>query len=204
MTATEKWDDPFFFDLTPENKLIFLYLLDKCNHAGIIDFNEKIASFLTGLKVSRSEILEAFKGRVIVLKSGKLFIPKFIEFQYGELVENNNTHKSVISLLKKEGVFEGLGSPLQGDKDKDKDKDKDIDKENEVQNFEKTLSDCILIAQKDEKWIRLNSTNQKELEGFKEKLEKEGIYFKTPIDFKTHFSRWKAKQPQQPTKHLKL
>jgi uncharacterized protein YdaU (DUF1376 family) len=54
---------------------------------------------------------------------------------------------------------------------------------------------CIEISLKDERWIRLNKTNVTELQIFKTKLETEGINYKTTIDFKTHFARWKKKQP---------
>jgi hypothetical protein len=194
MTATEKWDDPFFFELCPEHKLVWIYLLDKCNHAGVIEFNEKMASFIIGFNVSKDSILNAFSAKIKVLESGKWFIKKFIDFQYGELTETNNTHKSVINILKKEGAYEGLNSPLQGDKDKDKDKDKEKDKDN---TGEIELNNCLEIALKDESWVRLNKTSKAELEIFNKKLLAEGIYYKLPIDYKTHFSRWKKKDPQE-------
>lgn len=69
--------------------------------------------------------------------------------------------------------------------------------ENRNENEDKDINTCISIALKDEKWVRINSTNEKELEIFKTKLEKEGIYYKLPIDFKSHFSRWKKKEPAE-------
>lgn len=175
MTATEKWDDPFFFNLSCENKLIWIYLLDKCNHAGIIDFNEKVASFFIGSPIAKKDIVTIFKDRLQVLPSGKFYIPKFIEFQYGELVETNNTHKSVLAILKKEGVAETI----------------------QISPSDIEISECMEISLKDEKWVRLNSTNRKELELFNENLNKQGIYYKTPIDYKKHFSNWKKKQPDE-------
>ncbi len=62
---------------------------------------------------------------------------------------------------------------------------------------EEGLDTCIDIALRDERWIRLNSTSVTELQVFKTKLEKESINYKTPIDFKTHFARWKKKQPPE-------
>jgi hypothetical protein len=64
-------------------------------------------------------------GRIEVL-GDKWFMPKFVEFQYGnELNEDNRVHRSVIEMLKKEGAYKGLVRAIQGCKDKDKDKDKD-------------------------------------------------------------------------------
>lgn len=39
MTVTEKWDDPWFVALSPQAKLIFEYLRDKCDHIGIWKVN---------------------------------------------------------------------------------------------------------------------------------------------------------------------
>jgi hypothetical protein len=121
LTASEKWDDPWFCDLDANYKLAWLYLLDKCNHAGIWSPNFKLMEFHLGFQPR----IGGFGGRVVALKDGKWFIPKFIDFQYGELNPENRAHLSVIHILKKEGASKPLVSPLQGDKDKDKDKDKD-------------------------------------------------------------------------------
>ena len=43
-TATEKWDDPFFCNLEAKYKLAWIYLLDKCDNAGIY-FIHEISSF---------------------------------------------------------------------------------------------------------------------------------------------------------------
>lgn len=124
-TATEKWIDPWFCSLTPINKLFWIYLLDNCDHAGIWKVNWPLVKFhLWEEKIDP----ELFSGRIIVLSSDKWYIPKFIEFQYGELNETNNTHKSVLKILEKEGVFEGLDSPLAGLQYKGLDKGLDKDK----------------------------------------------------------------------------
>ncbi len=133
-TATEKWDDPWFFDLSDRSRIAWIYLLDKCNHAGIWVANWKLAEFYL-----RSPLdISAFGDRVVRLREDKYFIPKFIEFQYGTLSEFNRAHVSVIGVLKREGVENKvLISPLRGAKDKDKDKAKDKDKESSIgfENF---------------------------------------------------------------------
>lgn len=121
MTATEKWNDPWFSELSVINKLFWLYLLDNCNHAGIWEYNERLLKFHLGSDFEIDKV--AFKDKIKEYKPGKYFISNFVDFQYGELKEENRAHLSVMSLLKKEGVYKPLKSPLQGDKDKDKDKD---------------------------------------------------------------------------------
>lgn len=194
MTATEKWDDPFFFDLSPENKLIWIYLLDKCNHAGVIEFSERLASFATGLELKSANILQVFKSRIEVLESGKWFIKKFIDFQYGELSDTNRTHVSVKNILIKEGVIKPLTSPLQGGKDTITDKDKDKDNEN-LPIF--SVEHCIAVAMNDDTWVQDNKVTVKELEVFVKFLRATGVTEKNPKDFKSHFYFWKRKEPPE-------
>lgn len=106
--ATDIFDDPWFIELSPEYKLFWIYLLLRCNHAGIWQVNFKLANFhLFGLdtKVSEKEALELFKGRIEVLKQGYWRIVKFVEFQYGEL-GNSNVHQSVKKELQRFGIMD--------------------------------------------------------------------------------------------------
>ena len=144
-TDTGKWDKGFFSNLTPEMKLAWLYLCDKCNHAGIWDINIKLLNFQTGLEIDVVNLQNAFGDKIFV-KKNKMVILGFIPFQYGVLRETNIAHKSVISLIKNEKLESRLLgatlaptlAPTLGDsiapkdKDKDKDKDKEMDKDKEI------------------------------------------------------------------------
>ena len=136
-TDSNKWDDPFFFDLSNEHRLLWIYILDKCDHAGMFKINKRMIEFCVGIKFDRNEIEGVFKGRLQTLNDEKWFIPKFIEYQYGTLAENNRVHNSIIQILKKEGVFKGClkGIHTLKDKDKDKDKEQDMDKEKDDVGF---------------------------------------------------------------------
>lgn len=118
-TATEKWDDPWFFELSPLEKLFWIFILDKCDHAGIYRPNKALIRVYLG----EMPALEKFNERIVFLTPEKWFIPKFIEFQYGTLNSQNRAHQSVISVLQKEGAYKPLTSPLEGAKDKEKEKD---------------------------------------------------------------------------------
>lgn len=134
MTATEKWNDPWFSTLPIQHKLFWIYLLDNCNHAGIWEANIPLLKFHLGDNYEMEKDL--FENKVFEYSPGKYFIQNFIDFQYGELKEDNRAHLSVINILKKEGLYKTLISPLQGDKDKDKDKDIDKDKDKDKDNAE--------------------------------------------------------------------
>lgn len=132
-TATEKWVDPWFCSLTPINKLFWIYLLDNCDHAGIWQVNWPLVKFHIWEEVIDHTL---FGNRIVVITSQKWFIPKFLEFQYGELNPENKVHSSVLRLLEREGVdFKGLDSPIDGAKDKEKAKDKDVVGKYKVSEF---------------------------------------------------------------------
>ena len=126
MTDTDKWKKRFLKDLNYANKLLWLYILDDCNHAGIWDIDLEVASIRIGLEVDFID-LELFKDKIVIFDNNeKVFIPDFIDFQYGELNPNSNVHKSVIALLDKynlQGYVKGLQGVQSTLKDKDKDKD---------------------------------------------------------------------------------
>ena len=126
-TDTNKWNKESFQEMSIELKLIWLYLCDNCDHAGIYDLNLGLMSFQLGIKITMEDLM--MLGDKIEITSSKIFIPNFIEFQYGELNHLNRVHASVIKCLESFSKNKTLISPLQGAKDKDKDKDKAKDKE---------------------------------------------------------------------------
>lgn len=101
--------------------------------------NFKVASFFLG-EVTEEWAMEFMIGKAIPVNGTKWFIPKFIEFQYGELKVNNRAHVSVIDKLRKYGLIDSenklLASPFQGAKDKSKEKEQDKVKEQEQDTAE--------------------------------------------------------------------
>lgn len=142
-TDSAKWDDPFFADLSNEYKLLWIYILDKCDHAGIFKVNTKMAEFCIGTKFDWKAVQGVFTGRIQTLNGEKWFIPKFIKFQYGVLAKQNRVHNSIIQILKKEGVFKPLKRSVNGRKDKDKEQDKDM-----VKDMEKDIIDDLNLILK--------------------------------------------------------
>ena len=114
MTDTDKWKKRFIRELKPKHKLLWLYILDDCNHAGIWEIDLDVASIRVGEAVGYKD-LDVFGNKIIMLDNNeKCFIPDFIDFQYGELNPNSNVHKSVILLLSRynlEGYMKGTQTP---------------------------------------------------------------------------------------------
>lgn len=135
-TESAKWADPWFRGLEPSHKFAWLYLLDNCDTAGVIDLDKPLAEFQIGMKVHWHEFLEACDGRVAELECGKWWIVGFIKFQVGEISEECRAHKPIIKSLEKHNLSElyqkgidrvsipSLGTVQDKDKDKDKEKDK--------------------------------------------------------------------------------
>ena len=113
-TDTDKWKKGFIRGLPPKYKLLWLYILDDCNHAGIWDIDFEVASIRIGIKINEKEAINYFAEQIKIFDKGqKWFVPKFIDFQYGTLNENSRPHQAVIKLLDKYDVYniEGI-SPV--------------------------------------------------------------------------------------------
>lgn len=109
-TDTEKWKKPFIRGLEGAYKLLWFYILDDCDHAGIWQVDFEVARIRIGEQVDKETAKKLFGDRVIEFAPFKWFLPDFIFFQYGELSEKNRMHKSVIDILTKNNL--GACKPL--------------------------------------------------------------------------------------------
>lgn len=138
---TDIFKKSFTRSLTGAYKLLFIYIINDCNHAGIWDVDLEIAGMRCGFNFDEETAKKEFGDKIIIFDSGKKwFIPSFVSFQYGELNSTNKAHNSVIQILKKYSLnceIKPLPSPLVGAKDKDKDMVKDKDITNTPVNFQK-------------------------------------------------------------------
>lgn len=133
-TATEKWEDPWFRSLKPAQKLLWLYVLDRCDLAGVLDLDLDLAEFCIGAKVNLGE----FGDRIVKINGGtKVWVRRFIEFQYKCRLDDLDpaipVHKKVLEIVKKyslstidtHGGGTGVGIDTHKEEDKEEDKDKD-------------------------------------------------------------------------------
>lgn len=134
-TETSKWDDPWYRKLSPEFKLGWQYLTDRCDVAGVIELDRELANFRIGAEIDWDGLLVASDGRIEKLPKDKLWIASFCAFQYGELSEACNAHKPVFASLRKHSlltrVLNGYQNPTSRVQEQEQDKDKDKDKEGE-------------------------------------------------------------------------
>ena len=124
---TKIWDKAWFRKLKPETKLLWIYMLTKCDHAGILDGDWEAASFFIGSKINDRRLPSIIKDKMVPIDDDQYFIPSFVEYQYGQLRSNSRPHLSVIKRLEDKGLNDYLQRVTinnQTLKDKDKDKDK--------------------------------------------------------------------------------
>jgi hypothetical protein len=192
-TDTEKWKKPFIRGLQGAYKLLWLYICDDCDHAGIWQVDIEVAAIRIGEKIDSKEAIKSFDEKIIIFDKGnKWFIPSFLEFQYPSgLNPDNRAHNSVIILLEKYNLRisnnKPLISPLEGSMDMDMVKDMDKDK---VKGEKKVkFKENILLTQKEH--LQLIAEFGENVNDFYEylsayKIEKS---YKTKSDYLT-IKRW--------------
>lgn len=154
LTDSNKWNDNWYSNLPIDIKLVWNYLLDTCDHAGVYKVNLKLLRFQTDCDKTETAILEYLKGRIYI-KGDKWFIPKFITFQYQNFFTSNtpaiksarellishsiiqpneNSFDKIIEELNKPSItlIEPLPNHYITTKDKDKDKDMVMDMDTDM------------------------------------------------------------------------
>lgn len=115
MTRTEKWGDPWFRKLKPAQKLLWLWMLDNCDIAGVVDIDIEKVHFET---LAKGELNEDFDGRVIPLSGTRYWIRGFIEFHQkcgmDQLNPENRFHKAILRKIEQYGLFDLSGRGLEG------------------------------------------------------------------------------------------
>ena len=60
-TDCDKWRDPWFRRLSVQAKLVWLWLLDNCDNAGVIDVDIELAAFQIGEEIKRDALNNELK-----------------------------------------------------------------------------------------------------------------------------------------------
>lgn len=75
---------------------------------------------------------------------------------------------------------------------------------NDTDIYKYSIEKCKEIALKDDKWVRLNKTNETELNRFNEYLQKQSIYELNPAEYKRYFHHLKEKKPDKVKQKLTI
>lgn len=165
--STAFWSDPFIEELTPIEKLLFLYLItnEKTNMLGVYEASNKKISFETGIELEMvSKCLERFESLGKVKRVGNwIILVNFLKHQSF----NTNMKKSAID------TYNGLPNEL-------KINDLDINKSNPSEGFER-LSKGFGMVRKVE--VEYKIEYKEEVEGEEEKNDNN-----FPLDLDSLFS----------------
>jgi hypothetical protein len=117
ITHPEKWDDPWFSELSKDAGWVFLYLCDKVNHAGFLEFNARKVAFET--KTDQKDLQTLILGELtyqkeeevgivtpsVIHHKGWIFLPKYIRRQGNWPVNpRNRAHWKIQELVLEQAV----------------------------------------------------------------------------------------------------
>ena len=104
-TVTEKWEDVWFTGLTIEQKVLWLYICDRCDCAGFWEINLKLAAFQSGIPPNK--IQGAFEGLIrgyhVSTDERYVWLRNFVKHQGNlPLNEYNKAHVGIINRFKEQ------------------------------------------------------------------------------------------------------
>ncbi len=115
LTDSEKWMDSWFRRLPTNCKILWVYILDRCDLAGVWEIDLELFELLSGSKVKMVEFQEKFADRAYFFDNGrKVWIRKFIEFQNGKLDPESKSPiiGSVLKCLRSHNLLDASGYPI--------------------------------------------------------------------------------------------
>ena len=136
-TDSLKWNDDWYISLTNEYKVVWQWLLDNCNHAGICKRSMALLNLMCKTNIKEDEMIKVMDGRIIKIENN-WFIPKYLKFQYSTLLSEKPAVISVVKELFSANCIKLIPESFGNDykiigksfehhlrivKDKDKDKD---------------------------------------------------------------------------------
>ena len=85
-----KWEKEWFLSLEINDKLVWLYLLDNCDEAGLWNVNWRLCSMLTSVPLT--ECPKALKHQIVKTNHDKVvYIKDFMEFQYPDYLSKKSS-----------------------------------------------------------------------------------------------------------------
>jgi len=107
-TSTEIWNEDWFLEMPSEYKMLWFFMLAKCDHAGVWRPNKKTFEIVTEFTLDLEKCLNYFnagKDRILVTGKKNWWIIDFFVFQYGSTFNiNNKLHKSIYIIYNQENI----------------------------------------------------------------------------------------------------
>jgi hypothetical protein len=213
-TDTEKWKDDWFLSLSNDYRIVWQWLLDNCNHAGICKPSINLLNMMCNTKLTDEVLFEVFNDRLFNYNTF-WFIPKFLKFQYGSLNSKKPAVVSVIKELKKHNLIHLIEEQLFNDsiiiteslpndydiiKDKDKDKVKDKDvlllkgKKYLSEDFKELPNQYFQVIIEQMKIVKQTDVNRNQIESLWESFKLEKLtgetYYNNESEVYKYFVNW--------------
>ncbi|MBO6622463.1 MAG: hypothetical protein JJ892_12265 [Balneola sp.] len=106
------WDEPVFFNLTSEQKLLYKYLWERSDIAGVCLLNYPVISMYVGFEVNNETIdrlVISLDGEAEKIDKQSIWFKEFVRFQQkesgGSLSLTSPPHKSAVNQLNKAGIY---------------------------------------------------------------------------------------------------
>ena len=119
--------------LTPAQKALWIYLVNACDVAGVVECDLEAMSFAINTKITMKDV-EALGNQIEQFDGNKLHIVDFVSFQFGQLSPACKPHIPILKLIAKydfERVSKGYPKGINTLEEKEKEMDKEEDKEKE-------------------------------------------------------------------------
>ena len=109
-TDTGKWKRPWFRALGLHAKVLWQYLCDECDHAGVWVADFELTSFQVGFKVDEERLANWLGDKLVKVDRDAYLIPSFLEFQYGTNDKQFSAKTSALKRLTLLGLIDESGS----------------------------------------------------------------------------------------------
>lgn len=99
-TETDKWKDCWFLDLSPEAKLVFIFLCETCDTAGFCQRHDRMTSAFTGVPQDRLEAIYGALSKSVIQRENLFWVANYLHHQKNlPLNYENNAHKGAMESL---------------------------------------------------------------------------------------------------------
>ena len=140
----EIWDKEWYMELSPRLKCLANYIFDNCDASGVLNPNWKLLNLrINDIEpITISDIKFLPKENFEILQNGKIFLPEFINFQYGSLSEKSPAHIPIFKAIKNNNLSDRvfnrvLNTLKEKEKEKEEEKEKEKEKEEEKESITK-------------------------------------------------------------------
>lgn len=106
VTNTNKWKDDWFLDLSPNGKLIFMFLCDNCDDSGFFNLSTKHMNKYLNLPPETivSSVIELGDKIIFNKKRKKIWIKNFLFYQNQLPLEKKNIEHNKIKLVLEKNI----------------------------------------------------------------------------------------------------